>query len=180
MDVAKKTFMIIGAGRSGIAASRFLSENGARKIYLCDTRNYGALVKDGFGIEQADGLKNVETVFGRQPDADAIKACDLMVLSPGVPPDAFPCAAAMEYGVKIVSEIDLPMGFSRGASQPSRAQTGKRRRRRCSESCSEMRGSKRTSAETSAIPSSITPNRQASTASSPLRSAAFSFRCAKR
>jgi UDP-N-acetylmuramoylalanine--D-glutamate ligase len=94
MDVAKKTFMIIGAGRSGIAASRFLSENGAKKIYLCDTKNYDALVKDGFGIEQADGLKNVEAVFGRQPDTDMIKACDLMILSPGVPPDAFPCAAA--------------------------------------------------------------------------------------
>lgn len=106
--------MIIGAGRSGIAAARFLSENGAKKIYLCDTRKYDALQKDGFGIETVKNFAAVTTVLGCRPEEDTIRECDLLILSPGVPPDAYPCVIAGENGIKIMSEIEFAYSFFKG------------------------------------------------------------------
>jgi UDP-N-acetylmuramoylalanine--D-glutamate ligase len=45
MEVANKTFMIVGAGRSGIAAARFLAGKQARMI-LTDTKTYEELAEE--------------------------------------------------------------------------------------------------------------------------------------
>lgn len=113
IKVAKSRFVIIGAGRSGIAAAGFINKEGGSAL-LCDTKNLEALIADHFGIEAVADMKNVEAVFGRNPSEEEIKSCDGVILSPGVPPDIAPCAYAREHNIPVYSEIEFANSFYRG------------------------------------------------------------------
>ncbi len=113
MEVKNKRFIIIGSGRSGIAATAFLHKKHA-KVLLCDTKPYETLLKENYGIDQVIGLENVETIFGRQPSEDEINMNDYLVLSPGAAPDIFPCRIARQYNIPIMSEIEFANTFYKG------------------------------------------------------------------
>ncbi|MFA0815648.1 MAG: UDP-N-acetylmuramoyl-L-alanine--D-glutamate ligase [Anaerofustis sp.] len=114
MEVANKTFMIVGAGRSGIAAARFLAGKQARMI-LTDTKTYEELAEEGYGIESAVNLMGVRTVFGRQPTEEEVAECDCLILSPGAPPDIPPCKLAEKHKIEVWSEIEFANSFYRGS-----------------------------------------------------------------
>lgn len=114
MEAENKKFIIIGGGRSGIAAAVFLSNKNA-DVLLCDTKTYEALVKEGYGIEKAVNLKGVKTVFGRQPSREEIADRNYLILSPGASPDIPPCVTARECGVEIYSEIEFANEFYKGS-----------------------------------------------------------------
>ena len=113
MEVTNKRFIIIGSGRSGIAATAFLHKKQA-KVLLCDTKSYDALLKEDYGIDRVVDLENVETIFGRQPSEDEIRRNDYLVLSPGAAPDIFPCRIARQYDIPIMSEIEFANSFYKG------------------------------------------------------------------
>jgi len=93
---------VVGLGKSGVAATRLLAREGVR-VYASDGSDhpYG-----GGAVEALRGLPGVEVDLGRH-DLAKIRAAAGVVVSPGVPPDAPPLAAAREAGVEIVSELDL-------------------------------------------------------------------------
>ena len=113
MEVQNKRFIIIGSGRSGIAATAFLYKKHA-KVLLCDTKSYEALLKEDYGIDQIIDLEGVETIFGRQPSEEEIRKNDYLVLSPGAAPDIFPCNIARQYDIPIMSEIEFANTFYKG------------------------------------------------------------------
>lgn len=93
---------VVGLGRSGIAAATLLARHGVR-VYASD-----AAARPG-GAEAVAALRalpGVEVELGRH-DLGRIRRAAAVVLSPGVPPDAPPVAAAREAQVEIVSELDL-------------------------------------------------------------------------
>jgi len=98
----KGVVAVVGLGKSGVAATRLLAREGVR-VYASDGSNhpYG-----GAAAEALRGLPGVEVDVGRH-DLAKIRAAAGLVVSPGVPPDAPPLAAAHEAGVEIVSELDL-------------------------------------------------------------------------
>jgi UDP-N-acetylmuramoylalanine--D-glutamate ligase len=93
---------VVGLGKSGVAATRLLAREGVR-VYASDGSDhpYG-----GSAAEALRGLPGVEVDVGRH-DLAKIRAASGLVVSPGVPPDAPPLAAARDAGVEIVSELDL-------------------------------------------------------------------------
>ena len=93
---------VIGLGKSGVAATRLLAREGVR-VYASDGSDhpYGA-----GGVDALRGLSGVEVEVGRH-DLAKIRAAAGVVVSPGVPPDAPPLAAARDAKVEIVSELDL-------------------------------------------------------------------------
>jgi len=91
---------VVGLGKSGVAATRLLAREGAR-VYASDASAQPYAAVDGLRE-----LAGVEVQTGGH-DLAKITAAAGLVVSPGVPPDAPPLAAARAAGLEIVSELDL-------------------------------------------------------------------------
>ena len=93
---------VIGLGKSGVAATELLAREGIR-VYASDASDhpYG-----GEAVARLGRLPGVEVEVGRH-DLAKIRQAVGVVVSPGVPPDAPPLAAARHAGVDIVSELDF-------------------------------------------------------------------------
>ncbi|HWC73408.1 MAG TPA: UDP-N-acetylmuramoyl-L-alanine--D-glutamate ligase [Gemmatimonadales bacterium] len=93
---------VIGLGKSGVAATQLLAREHVR-VYASDASDhpYG-----GDTVAALKRLPGVEIEVGRH-DLGKIRQALGVVVSPGVPPDAAPLAAARHAGVDIVSELDL-------------------------------------------------------------------------
>ncbi|MDH3456239.1 MAG: UDP-N-acetylmuramoyl-L-alanine--D-glutamate ligase [Gemmatimonadota bacterium] len=92
---------VVGLGRSGLAATRWLLRHGLR-VYASDRASTAALHEAAKAL-RAEGA-DVD-VGGHA--LQRIAAATSVVVSPGVPPDAPPIAAARAAGVDVVAEIDL-------------------------------------------------------------------------
>jgi UDP-N-acetylmuramoylalanine--D-glutamate ligase len=107
---------VIGLGRSGVAATRLLLRAG-RAVYASDAGSFPALE------ELARGLRTMGAAVDLAGhDLDRIAGAGLCVVSPGVPPDATPLAAARDAGVPIQAEAEL--GLEALAGVPYVAITG--------------------------------------------------------
>jgi UDP-N-acetylmuramoylalanine--D-glutamate ligase len=104
-DVKGERVVVVGAARSGIAAARLLASRGAH-VVLSDVRAEvpEVLPLRGEGIELELGGHTART----------FAAADLVVLSPGVPPDQPLVREARERGVPVVAELELASRWLRG------------------------------------------------------------------
>jgi len=109
MDTRKKTALICGMAKSGIASARLLFENGWR-VTINDMKTEIAGLKEALdGIEYTDAL-------GRDP-MELLDGTDLLVLSPVIPIFASFAKAAAARGIEVIGEIELGYRFcNRGAS----------------------------------------------------------------
>jgi UDP-N-acetylmuramoylalanine--D-glutamate ligase len=94
---------VIGLARSGRAVASLVARAGAR-VYASDAGQSPAL--DATAAELRTHGIQVET--GRHDEA-RIASASLVVVSPGVPPDAPPIASAERAGVEIVSETEIAL-----------------------------------------------------------------------
>jgi len=102
-DLAGKRVLVVGLGRSGIAAAR-----------LCDSRGAHVTVNDAkpaalLASELALLPPSMERALGGHPEA-IFEGQDMIVVSPGVPPLP-PIAAAAKRGVLVTGEIELASWF---------------------------------------------------------------------
>jgi UDP-N-acetylmuramoylalanine--D-glutamate ligase len=97
-EVEGRRVTVVGAARSGIAAAELLAHRGAH-VTLSDTRTEipGAAPLSAIGVQLERG-GHVAASF-----LDA----DLIVLSPGVPPDRGVVADARRNGVPVIGELEL-------------------------------------------------------------------------
>jgi UDP-N-acetylmuramoylalanine--D-glutamate ligase len=107
-DPAGARVVVVGAARSGTALTRFLLARGA-SVVLTDRRPAEAL---GAGVA-ALGRSGAELRLGRHDEATFLRA-DLIAVSPGVPMNAPPLAAARRRGIRIVAEVELASWFIKG------------------------------------------------------------------
>jgi UDP-N-acetylmuramoylalanine--D-glutamate ligase len=93
---------VVGLGKSGVAATRLLARDGVQ-VYASDASDhpYG-----GDDLATLRSLSGVTLDVGRH-DLQRIAAAAAVIVSPGVPPDAPPLAAARQAHVPVLSEIDL-------------------------------------------------------------------------
>ena len=110
---------VIGLGKSGVAATRLLAREGVR-VYASDASDhpYG-----GDALEALRSLRGVALDVGRH-DLAQIRGAAAVIVSPGVPPEAPPLAAAREARVPILSEIDLGFRALSGSGTRCIAITG--------------------------------------------------------
>jgi UDP-N-acetylmuramoylalanine--D-glutamate ligase len=104
-SVAGRKVTVVGAARSGIAAARLLVDRGAQ-VTLSDLRQ---------DVPEAAALRGrgVTLELGGH-DAATFAGSDLIVLSPGVPAEIPPVAAAHARGVPVIGEIELASRWLRG------------------------------------------------------------------
>ena len=104
LDVQSKTALVLGLGRSGVAAARLLAERGAKVIGVDNADNESLQTMAGSlrtqGVETRLGVSELSRV-----------AADLAVLSPGFSPDNPLLRAVESAGVPVISELELGFRF---------------------------------------------------------------------
>jgi len=108
MELKNKRVLVVGLGRSGIAAAMFLRQQGAR-VTVSDARSAVALAKEipallDAGIMVESGGHGLLT-FRRQ---------DLIVISPGVPLDTPEVKQVIGYGMPVIGELEFASRFLQG------------------------------------------------------------------
>ena len=105
MDVKDKKVLIMGAARSGIAASKFLKTHGAGVI-LTDIKEAEKMID----VEKELVGSGIETLWGQQPDIKEIKP-DFIVVSPGIPLTIAPLNIAAKLQIPVISELNWLIVF---------------------------------------------------------------------
>jgi UDP-N-acetylmuramoylalanine--D-glutamate ligase len=101
---------VIGLARSGRAVATLLARSG-NAVYASDAGRSPdleatAAMLEGEGVEVELGAHNL----------DRMARASLIVVSPGVPPDAPAIRRAQEQGIEVVSEIEIALRFLPNAS----------------------------------------------------------------
>ena len=105
-DIAGRKALVVGLGKSGVAACRLLAMHGAR-VSATDAKQVAALAP---ALAQLEGVKLEKLFFGSIAD-EAFADRDLIVLSPGVPLATPALAAALARGVEVIGEVELAARF---------------------------------------------------------------------
>jgi len=101
VDLSGMRVLVVGLARTGMAVARFLTHRGARVIGS-DSRRMEVLEKE------FPELRQLEMDFcDLNRDQEVLARADLIVLSPGVPPDIEPLVRLRQRNIPIVSEIEL-------------------------------------------------------------------------
>lgn len=105
MDITGKTIIIIGLGKSGIAAAVFALRQGAHvAVYdvadLAFNRSLEELAQNG-----------AQVVLGTMPEQEILDAADMIILSPGVPHDKHEFVQAAAAGTEITGELEFAARF---------------------------------------------------------------------
>ena len=107
LNLQNKRVLVVGLGRSGVAAARFLKTKGAR-VTVSDSRpaaliaELSSLLDEGIMVEA--GSHGLFT-FRRQ---------DLIVVSPGVPGTVPELRTVRSFGMHIIGEVELGTLFLQG------------------------------------------------------------------
>lgn len=98
---------MLGLGRSGVAAAKLLAAHGA-EVYASDVADAPKLRAAADAVRRGGGVAEV----GRH-DLARLRACDVVVVSPGIPPSAPVLQAPELKGKPILSEVELAFRFLR-------------------------------------------------------------------
>jgi UDP-N-acetylmuramoylalanine--D-glutamate ligase len=104
-SVRGKQVTVVGAGRSGVAAAHLLVSRGA-SVTLTDVRRE---IPEDAQLRAA----GIRVELGGHAEATLTRA-DIVVLSPGVPPNQPSIAAARDAGVHVMGELELASRWLRG------------------------------------------------------------------
>ena len=119
MELKGKKVLVVGLGKSGLAAALFLRRKGAQ-VTVSDVRSAAALAKDipallDQGIMVEAGGHGLLT-FRRQ---------DLIVVSPGVPLDTPELVQVRNFGLPVIGELELAARFLAGKTLAITGSNGK-------------------------------------------------------
>jgi UDP-N-acetylmuramoylalanine--D-glutamate ligase len=119
MDLKGKRVLVVGLGKSGLAAALFLRHRGAQ-VTVSDVRSAEALARDipallEEGIMVEAGGHGLLT-FRRQ---------DLIVVSPGVPLNTPELAQVKSFGLPVIGELELAARFIKGRTLAITGSNGK-------------------------------------------------------
>ncbi|MFN7959197.1 MAG: UDP-N-acetylmuramoyl-L-alanine--D-glutamate ligase [Holophagaceae bacterium] len=105
--------VVMGAGRSGLAAARFLAAQG-RPVVLTDSRP-GPSPDLELELAQA----GIPGVWGDHPLA-LLEGCGELIISPGIPRTAPIVAEALRRGIPVIGEVELAHRLLRDRNDGSR------------------------------------------------------------
>lgn len=106
LELKGKKVLVVGAGKSGLSVAGFCLGHGAL-VTVTDGNN-----NDQLNVALAPLIAGgVRAVLGSYPEVHAAN-CDLLVISPGVPPDVPPVAAARAQNIPVTGELELAYRFA--------------------------------------------------------------------
>lgn len=104
-DLKDKRVLVVGLARSGVSMVHFLAENGAQ-VTVSDHKSKAELAP---ALEQIDGLGVQYDLGGHTPKVFLQQ--DLIILSPGVPPNLKIFDYARSNGVTVTGEFEFATWF---------------------------------------------------------------------
>lgn len=113
MEVNAKKAVIFGLGRSGVGAANLLASSGA-EVVVTDRKSGEELA--GYARRLSPSVK---LCLGGHPQH--LNGADLIVVSPGVPPEIDPIMRAREQGIKVIGELELAYQFLKKTGQGAEA-----------------------------------------------------------
>ena len=109
-----KTYLVIGAAKSGVSVTKALLELG-HKVILTDNRNRDSIIKEFPQVQidlEALSSKDLELFFGDQFPIERINELKCIVISPGVPLTIPIVSEANKMAVPVMSEVELAYELS--------------------------------------------------------------------
>ncbi|MFO0171845.1 MAG: Mur ligase family protein, partial [Aphanizomenon sp.] len=94
--------LIIGFGKSGVAAARLLKQEGW-EVELCDSSTSPTLLEQ----QQQLASEHITVKLGNTPEFTNSDISKLIIVSPGVPWDIPILAQARELGIETIGEMEL-------------------------------------------------------------------------
>ena len=101
-------YLIVGAGRSGIASAKMLKALGQDTVVFDGNENL-----DTKGIKEKVGADKIEFILGKATK-EQLADIDICVVSPGVPLDTDIMKTVESAGVPVWSEIELAYRYDKG------------------------------------------------------------------
>jgi len=108
MQLKNKRIAVVGLGKSGFAAAKFLVVKKAR-LTVTDSSRAPEVLKNARVLQKL----NVPVETGRHT-ASFIEKAELVVTSPGVPKHSFPLVLAKKKRIPVIGEVELASYFCRG------------------------------------------------------------------
>lgn len=115
MQIKDRKFLVVGLGKSGVAATRFLLSKGAH-VTAADIKNFDDLSGDAKSLVDLD-----VAILSGPHNPSIVSDFEAVVVSPGVPPGNPLLEAARAKGIEIVGEMELSV---REIKKPIIAVTG--------------------------------------------------------
>ncbi len=115
-ELFEKKVLIVGLGKSGLSAARWLAAQGA--LVTVSERKEAHTLEAALRQETLELGIELETGPHRE---ETFRASEMIVVSPGVPIDLGPLGAAKEMGIPVIGELELA---SRVIDTPMVAVTG--------------------------------------------------------
>jgi len=109
MDLKGKKTLVLGAGKSGVAAARFLAKHGAI-VALHDKKPLDDWSEDAKALKQD---YKIGLIDGQIPSW-LLDQIDLVIISPGVPTNSIPARYVDRKGGEVIGEIELAYRFLKG------------------------------------------------------------------
>lgn len=101
MDVAGRRIMVVGLGRSGVALTKFLAQNGA-KVTVSDHKSPAELANY---LDEIDHLELSYDLGGHTPRTFIEQ--EIIILSPGISPELKIFEYARNHGVRVTGEFEF-------------------------------------------------------------------------
>lgn len=105
MDFNGKKIVVIGMGKTGIASAAFLGKKGAQ-VTVTDEKS-----PDQWNVEFEKIAREKWLEVGEYGNVSILKDAEMVVPSPGIPPDNKLLVAALKNNIAVVSEIELAYWF---------------------------------------------------------------------
>lgn len=105
MDFNGKKIVVIGMGKTGIASAAFLGKKGAQ-VTVTDEKS-----PDKWNVEFEKIAREKWLEVGEYGNVSILKDAEMVVPSPGIPPDNKLLVAALKNNIAVVSEIELAYWF---------------------------------------------------------------------
>ena len=107
-DLKGRRVVVVGAGKSGLAAARLALDRGAR-VTLADQRDDGAWPAAAETLAESGA-----TLLAGGHPVSLLDTADLVVLSPGVPAEIDLAGQARKREIPVWGEVELASRFARG------------------------------------------------------------------
>ncbi len=107
-NMENKRVLIVGMGKSGIAAVQAMLKLGA-KVFVQDSKATSEVEPQLVNFLTS---RNVRCYFGERPDC--LDEIDMMIMSPGVPLELDFVKEAIEKGVEVVGELEIAYRIGHG------------------------------------------------------------------
>ena len=109
MEIKGRKSLVLGAGRSGMAAARFLAHNGA-VVALHDRKPVDEWPEPARQLRATHGVG----LIGGELPSWLLDQIDLVVISPGVPTNSLPARYVDRKDGEVIGEVELAYRFMKG------------------------------------------------------------------